>query len=149
MTTDPLPRAADAERLIEALRRSDAVGPVRIGNVTVTSSQKKRIRCLRPPMARRAVADLGSDRLAFTHGERALQDVTRDRVLAQERDARPALGIIEKGVRRLHLYHIDDVSRDEPFIAPVNGKDFVVVPYTLRNNDIVLIEGRNPSVACR
>jgi peptidoglycan/xylan/chitin deacetylase (PgdA/CDA1 family) len=42
-----------------------------------------------------------------------------------------------------YLYHIDDVSRDEPFIEPVNGKDFVVVPYTLRNNDIVLIEGRN------
>jgi peptidoglycan/xylan/chitin deacetylase (PgdA/CDA1 family) len=42
-------------------------------------------------------------------------------------------------------YHIDDVSRDEPFIEQVNGKDFVVVPYTLRNNDIVLIEGRNYS----
>lgn len=42
-------------------------------------------------------------------------------------------------------YHIDDVSRDEPFIIPVNGKDFVVVPYTLRNNDIVLFEGRNYS----
>lgn len=41
------------------------------------------------------------------------------------------------------LYHIDDLSRDEPFIAPVNGKDFVIVPYTLRNNDIVLFEGRN------
>jgi peptidoglycan/xylan/chitin deacetylase (PgdA/CDA1 family) len=44
-----------------------------------------------------------------------------------------------------YLYHIDDVSRDEPFIETVNGKDFVVVPYTLRNNDIVLIEGRNYS----
>ncbi len=43
------------------------------------------------------------------------------------------------------LYHIDDVSRDEPFIEQVNGKDFVVVPYTLRNNDILLIEGRNYS----
>ncbi|TWB18560.1 polysaccharide deacetylase family protein [Nitrospirillum bahiense] len=42
-----------------------------------------------------------------------------------------------------YLYHIDDVSRDEPFIEQVNGHDFVVVPYTLRNNDIVLIEGRN------
>ncbi|MGV7206441.1 polysaccharide deacetylase family protein [Oxalobacteraceae bacterium A2-2] len=42
-----------------------------------------------------------------------------------------------------YLYHIDDVSHDEPFIEQVNGKDFVVVPYTLRNNDIVLIEGRN------
>ena len=44
-----------------------------------------------------------------------------------------------------YLYHIDDVSRDEPFIEPVNGKDFAVVPYTLRNNDIVLIEGRHYS----
>ena len=43
------------------------------------------------------------------------------------------------------LYHIDDVSRDEPFIEQVNGKNFVVVPYTLRNNDILLIEGRNYS----
>ncbi|MET5115807.1 polysaccharide deacetylase, partial [Burkholderia pseudomallei] len=44
-----------------------------------------------------------------------------------------------------YLYHIDDVSRDEPFIAQVNGQDFVVVPYTLRNNDILLIDGRNYS----
>lgn len=43
------------------------------------------------------------------------------------------------------LYHIDDLSRDEPFIEQVNGRDFVVVPYTLRNNDILLIEGRNYS----
>ncbi|MCD4485724.1 polysaccharide deacetylase family protein [Chromobacterium vaccinii] len=34
-------------------------------------------------------------------------------------------------------YHIDDISRDEPFTVPVNGKPFMVVPYTLRNNDIV------------
>ncbi|MDQ0110419.1 peptidoglycan/xylan/chitin deacetylase (PgdA/CDA1 family) [Chitinophaga terrae (ex Kim and Jung 2007)] len=40
-------------------------------------------------------------------------------------------------------YHIDDVSRDEPFIVKVNNKDFAVVPYTLRNNDILLIEGRH------
>lgn len=44
-----------------------------------------------------------------------------------------------------YLYHIDDLSRDEPFIEQVNEKDFVVVPYTLRNNDILLIEGRNYS----
>ncbi|MBC7622162.1 MAG: polysaccharide deacetylase family protein [Aeromicrobium sp.] len=42
-----------------------------------------------------------------------------------------------------YAYHIDDLSRDEPFIEQVNGKDFIVVPYTLRNNDILLIEGRN------
>ena len=44
-----------------------------------------------------------------------------------------------------YLYHIDDLSRDEPFIETVNGADFVVVPYTLRNNDILLVEGRNYS----
>ena len=42
-----------------------------------------------------------------------------------------------------YAYHIDDVSRDGPFIEKVDGKDFMVVPYTLRNNDILLIEGRN------
>lgn len=41
------------------------------------------------------------------------------------------------------LYHIDDLSRDEPFIVKVNNKDFAVVPYTLRCNDILLIEGKN------
>ena len=41
------------------------------------------------------------------------------------------------------VYHIDDLSRDEPFVVPVNGKDFAVVPYTLHCNDIVLFEGRN------
>lgn len=35
------------------------------------------------------------------------------------------------------LYHIDDVSRDEPFTVAVRGRPFAVVPYTLRNNDIV------------
>lgn len=40
-------------------------------------------------------------------------------------------------------YHIDDLSRDEPFIIQVNQKDFAVVPYTIRCNDIVLIEGKN------
>jgi len=44
------------------------------------------------------------------------------------------------------LYHIDDISRDEPFIIQVKAKDFVVVPYTLRCNDIVLLEGRHFSV---
>jgi peptidoglycan/xylan/chitin deacetylase (PgdA/CDA1 family) len=34
------------------------------------------------------------------------------------------------------LYHIDDVSRDEPFIVPVNGKPFVTVPYTQHLTDI-------------
>ncbi len=41
------------------------------------------------------------------------------------------------------LYHIDDLSRDEPFVQTVNGKAFVTIPYTLRCNDIQLIEGKN------
>jgi len=35
------------------------------------------------------------------------------------------------------MYHVDDLGRDEPSITPVRGRPFVVVPYTLRNNDIV------------
>lgn len=34
------------------------------------------------------------------------------------------------------IYHIDDMSRDEPFIQDVNGKPFVTVPYTIHMNDI-------------
>jgi peptidoglycan/xylan/chitin deacetylase (PgdA/CDA1 family) len=42
------------------------------------------------------------------------------------------------------LYHIDDLSRDEPSIRQVNGKKFAVVPYTHRNNDIVRFD--NPAM---
>ncbi len=41
------------------------------------------------------------------------------------------------------VYHIDDLSRDEPFIIRENEKPFVVVPYTLRCNDIIMLEGRH------
>jgi peptidoglycan/xylan/chitin deacetylase (PgdA/CDA1 family) len=34
------------------------------------------------------------------------------------------------------IYHIDEPSRDEPFIIAVKGKDFVTVPYTFHMNDI-------------
>lgn len=40
-------------------------------------------------------------------------------------------------------YHIDDLSRDEPFVTLVRGRKFAVVPYTLRCNDIMLVEGRH------
>ena len=45
------------------------------------------------------------------------------------------------------IYHIDDVSRDEPFLVNVRGKPFAVVPYTLHMNDIVDYEGRHFSTA--
>lgn len=40
------------------------------------------------------------------------------------------------------LYHVDDVSRDEPFLVTVRGKPFAVVPYTLGLNDLVAYETR-------
>ena len=44
------------------------------------------------------------------------------------------------------LYSIDEPSHDEPFIIPVNSKDFVIVPYTFHMNDISSypFEGYNP-----
>ena len=35
------------------------------------------------------------------------------------------------------LYHIDEPSRDEPFIVTLKGGEFVTVPYTFHLNDIV------------
>jgi peptidoglycan/xylan/chitin deacetylase (PgdA/CDA1 family) len=45
------------------------------------------------------------------------------------------------------LYHIDEPSRDEPFIVPLRGGDFVTVPYTFHMNDIVSFpfEGWSPA----
>ena len=45
------------------------------------------------------------------------------------------------------IYHIDDPSRDEPFITPIQGKDFVTVPYTYHMNDFILppFQGYNPA----
>ena len=35
------------------------------------------------------------------------------------------------------------MSTDEPFIIPVKGRDFVVVPYTINLNDIIQFERYN------
>src|SRR5262249_1447668 len=40
------------------------------------------------------------------------------------------------------LYYTDDLSRDEPFLVPVRGKPFVVVPYTFQLNDLQNFENR-------
>lgn len=51
---------------------------------------------------------------------------------------------MRNSVRTLHIlqqlgfkYHIDEPSRDKPFIVPLRGGEFVTVPYTLHMNDIV------------
>jgi peptidoglycan/xylan/chitin deacetylase (PgdA/CDA1 family) len=50
---------------------------------------------------------------------------------------RSSIHILETLQELGFLYHIDEPSRDEPFIVPVRGKDFVTVPYTFHMNDIV------------
>ncbi len=40
------------------------------------------------------------------------------------------------------LYYTDDLSRDEPFLVPVKGKPFVIVPYTFQLNDYQNYENR-------
>jgi peptidoglycan/xylan/chitin deacetylase (PgdA/CDA1 family) len=43
------------------------------------------------------------------------------------------------------LYNIDEPSRDEPFIIPVRGRDFAMVPYTIHMNDMVFpFQGYDP-----
>jgi peptidoglycan/xylan/chitin deacetylase (PgdA/CDA1 family) len=43
------------------------------------------------------------------------------------------------------LYSIDEPSRDEPFIIPVRGRDFVMVPYTIHMNDFLFpFQGYDP-----
>lgn len=44
-------------------------------------------------------------------------------------------------------YHIDELSRDEPWVREVNGAPFAVVPYTVRNNDIVRFD--DPALTAR
>lgn len=45
------------------------------------------------------------------------------------------------------LYHIDRVSRDEPWLETVAGKPFVTVPYTLHLNDLMYYEFSGGSTA--
>ena len=43
------------------------------------------------------------------------------------------------------LYSIDEPSRDEPFIIPVRGRDFAMVPYTIHMNDFLFpFQGYDP-----
>ncbi|WP_419735944.1 polysaccharide deacetylase family protein [Pseudomonas sp. COR18] len=86
------------------------------------------------------------ERRFIAEGTRMVEEVTGQRPVGYNcnwlRRGPNTLSLLQE---QGYLYHIDDLSRDEPFIEQVNGKDFIVVPYTLRNNDILLIEGRNYS----
>jgi peptidoglycan/xylan/chitin deacetylase (PgdA/CDA1 family) len=43
------------------------------------------------------------------------------------------------------IYHVDDVSRDEPSVITVRGKPFAVVPHSLELNDLVAYDLRGYS----
>ena len=45
------------------------------------------------------------------------------------------------------LYHIDDISRDEPWVTEVGGKPFAVVPYTQHLGDIGYFNNRGTADA--
>jgi peptidoglycan/xylan/chitin deacetylase (PgdA/CDA1 family) len=78
------------------------------------------------------------ERAGYQASVDTIQRVTRTRPLGFNafwlRGTPNTLGILQD---LGFIYHIDDISRDEPFTVTVNGKPFAVVPYTIRNNDIV------------
>lgn len=95
MTTDPLPRAADAERLTEALRRSGAIGSARVGNVAVMSSLKKlRSHTLRLRLAYEGAAGDAPDSVILKMGHldsAGRSSYANHREIAFYRDVAPAL----------------------------------------------------------
>jgi peptidoglycan/xylan/chitin deacetylase (PgdA/CDA1 family) len=78
------------------------------------------------------------ERTAYAMNIRSIETATGTRPTGMNvfgmRHTPATLGILQE---LGFLYHVDDVSADDPFTTNVNGKPFVVVPYTLRNNDFV------------
>lgn len=81
-----------------------------------------------PPDAERAFIKKAADQIENATGQRPVGYNCR----AQLRSPNTLSLEQELGF----IYHIDDISRDEPFVVPVNGKPFAVVPYTAHLNDI-------------
>ena len=88
------------------------------------------------------------ERASYIASIATLQRITGQRPLGFNafwmRHSRQTLNILQE---LGFIYHIDDLSRDEPSIIPVSGKPFVVVPYTLRNNDIGRFGGNTAMTA--
>ena len=88
------------------------------------------------------------ERAFIADGVSAIEDVTGVRPIGWNaywmRNSPRTLDILQS---LDFAYHIDDPSRDEPFIVPLAKGDFVTVPYTFHVNDIVSFpfEGWNPS----
>ena len=78
------------------------------------------------------------ERAAYSANIRSIESATGARPVGMNvfgmRHTPATLGILQD---LGFLYHVDDVSADAPFTTLLNGKTFVIVPYTLRNNDFV------------
>jgi peptidoglycan/xylan/chitin deacetylase (PgdA/CDA1 family) len=74
---------------------------------------------------------------------KAIEDITGERIVGYDafwmRRSVNTMKILQK---LGFIYQVNDLSRDEPFVTHVQGKRFVYLPYTLRNNDIMNIEAR-------
>jgi peptidoglycan/xylan/chitin deacetylase (PgdA/CDA1 family) len=49
---------------------------------------------------------------------------------------RPGVNTLELLQEQGFIYHIDDLSADEPFLQTINGEPFATVPYSVHLNDI-------------
>lgn len=135
-------------------------------NIKVTSHMVGRAAELHPQLAKQ-VADEGheisghgqtwtpqysmspaEERVSYVASIETLQRITGQRPLGFNafwmRHSTQTLNILQD---LGFIYHIDDLSRDEPSIIPVGNKPFAVVPYTLRNNDIGRFGGNTAMTA--
>ena len=60
---------------------------------------------------------------------------------------RPGVNTLEILQELGFIYHIDDLSADEPFLQQINGQPFATVPYSVHLNDIASFDfpGFNPA----
>src|SRR6202051_362452 len=92
--------------------------------------------------------DPDAERRFIADGVESIEKVTGQKPVGWNaywmRNSPRTLAILQS---RGSLYHIDEPSRDEPFIVPLKGGDFVTVPYTFHLNDIVSFPfaGWNPA----
>ena len=68
---------------------------------------------------------------------RAIEEVTGFRPVGYNNYwIRPGVNTLEILQELGFIYHIDDLSADEPFLQSINGQPFATVPYSVHLNDI-------------